>query len=57
LSLAEEAQRNKKKTRRGRRRKTGSIQRKPSLCTTIGFILLQYQPPETEATEQGIKNK
>jgi len=28
------------------------IQREPNLHITIGFIFLQYQPPETEATEQ-----
>ena len=32
------------------------IQREPNLHITIGFIFLQYQPPETEATEQ-VKHK
>jgi hypothetical protein len=41
--------------RRPRKRGGGhkkKIQREPNLHITIGFIFLQYQPPETEATEQ-----
>jgi hypothetical protein len=42
----------------GGKTKRKKIQREPNLHITIGFIFLQYQPPETKATEQGKhKNK
>jgi hypothetical protein len=46
------------KERRRKNKKKKKIQREPNLHITIDFIFLQYQPPETEATEQGKhKNK